>query len=92
MQSIVHTWSINLPYPLFIANYMRKDQMQLLGLTQLTYRAVLSVRSPTGGVVVSCQDLSRNGIAYNGQTIKKSSVILMDGDILSLPGPTRIGA
>lgn len=62
-----------------------------------------SVRSPTGGVIVSChvdgsfsfkgrltnlsneQDFSRNGFTYNGQTIKKNSVILMDGDILGLP-------
>ncbi|KAF9447792.1 kinase-like protein [Macrolepiota fuliginosa MF-IS2] len=46
---------------------------------------ITSVRSPTGGVIVSCQDLSRNGIVYNGQHIKKNSVILMDGDVLGLP-------
>ncbi|PFH54831.1 hypothetical protein AMATHDRAFT_134629 [Amanita thiersii Skay4041] len=45
----------------------------------------ICVRSPNGGVIVSCQDLSRNGVALNGQQIKKSSVILLDGDVLKLP-------
>lgn len=31
------------------------------------------------------QDLSRNGIVLNGQSIKKTSVILVNGDILELP-------
>jgi hypothetical protein len=31
------------------------------------------------------QDFSRNGIVLNGQSIKKTSVILVNGDILELP-------
>lgn len=31
------------------------------------------------------QDLSRNGIYINGQRIRKTNIILMDGDILELP-------
>ncbi|KAF6766575.1 kinase-like domain-containing protein, partial [Ephemerocybe angulata] len=45
-----------------------------------------AVRSPTGGVIVSCQDVSRNGIILNSQPIRKSAVILMHRDILKLPG------
>ncbi|TFK36884.1 kinase-like domain-containing protein [Crucibulum laeve] len=45
----------------------------------------LCVRSPNGGVIVSCQDLSRNGVSLNGQRIKKASFIMMDSDILTLP-------
>ncbi|KAK2461619.1 hypothetical protein APHAL10511_006082 [Amanita phalloides] len=44
-----------------------------------------AVRSPNGGILISCQDLSRNGITLNGQSIKKASVILLDGDIIELP-------
>ncbi|RDB28880.1 Meiosis-specific serine/threonine-protein kinase MEK1 [Hypsizygus marmoreus] len=44
-----------------------------------------AVRSPNGGVIVSCQDLSRNGIHLNGQHIRKTCIILMDGDVLELP-------
>ncbi|KAF8203038.1 kinase-like protein [Pholiota molesta] len=44
-----------------------------------------AVRSPSGGIIISCQDLSRNGITLNGQIIKKTSIILMDGDIIQLP-------
>ncbi|KJA25792.1 hypothetical protein HYPSUDRAFT_133969 [Hypholoma sublateritium FD-334 SS-4] len=45
----------------------------------------LCVRSPSGGIMISCQDLSRNGITLNGRPIKKNSIILMDGDIIQLP-------
>ncbi|PPQ62984.1 hypothetical protein CVT24_006090 [Panaeolus cyanescens] len=45
----------------------------------------LSVRSPGGGVIVSCQDLSRNGFLLNDQPIRKTSVILLNGDKLQLP-------
>lgn len=31
------------------------------------------------------QDFSRNGVVLNGQSIKKTSVILVNGDILELP-------
>ncbi|KIM47834.1 hypothetical protein M413DRAFT_15933 [Hebeloma cylindrosporum] len=43
------------------------------------------VRSPSGGVIISCQDLSRNGIILNGQCIRKAAIILMHGDIIQLP-------
>ncbi|KAF8898929.1 kinase-like domain-containing protein [Infundibulicybe gibba] len=44
-----------------------------------------AVQSPDGGIIVSCQDMSRNGIILNGQHFGKTSVILMDGDVLELP-------
>ncbi|KAH8835228.1 kinase-like protein [Flagelloscypha sp. PMI_526] len=44
------------------------------------------VRSPSeGGIIVSCQDKSRNGILWNGHRIRKSQVILSDGDVLEIP-------
>ncbi|TFK77273.1 kinase-like protein [Pluteus cervinus] len=46
---------------------------------------IYAARSPTGGIVVSCQDLSRNGILLNGQPIRKTAVILLDGDVFELP-------
>ncbi|KII94186.1 hypothetical protein PLICRDRAFT_153616 [Plicaturopsis crispa FD-325 SS-3] len=45
----------------------------------------LCVRSSTGGVIVSCEDFSMNGIILNGHKIRKTSVIIMDGDILQIP-------
>ncbi|KAJ6604473.1 kinase-like protein [Mycena vulgaris] len=44
-----------------------------------------AVRSPSGGVIVSCQDSSRNGIRLNGHRINKTVVILMHGDSLEIP-------
>ncbi|PPQ67098.1 hypothetical protein CVT25_005699 [Psilocybe cyanescens] len=44
-----------------------------------------AVRSPCGGIIISCQDVSRNGILLNGQCIRKTSIILMDGDMFQLP-------
>ncbi|KAF9076101.1 kinase-like protein [Rhodocollybia butyracea] len=46
---------------------------------------IFAVRSQHGGVIVSCQDISKNGIFLNAQRIKKTSVILMDNDLLKLP-------
>jgi meiosis-specific serine/threonine-protein kinase MEK1 len=39
---------------------------------------------------INYQDKSRNGITLNGQYIRKSSVILMDGDILQLPNSLSV--
>ncbi|KAJ7630760.1 kinase-like protein [Roridomyces roridus] len=44
-----------------------------------------AVRTAHGGVIVSCQDFSRNGIMLNGQRISKSVVILLHGDIIEFP-------
>ncbi|KAJ7786124.1 kinase-like protein [Mycena metata] len=48
-----------------------------------------AVRSQNGGVIVSCQDYSRNGILLNEHRIRQeeyvSVVILMHGDKLQLP-------
>ncbi|KAJ4485938.1 kinase-like protein [Lentinula aciculospora] len=46
---------------------------------------ISAVRSPSGGIIVSCQDSSKNGIILNGNRIKKTSVILMDGDSIRIP-------
>ncbi|KAF7339801.1 Chromatin remodeling factor mit1 [Mycena venus] len=51
-----------------------------------TIHCIVSVvRSQNGGVIVSCQDLSRNGILLNDHRICRSVVILMHGDKLQLP-------
>ncbi|KAF8167725.1 kinase-like domain-containing protein [Crassisporium funariophilum] len=44
-----------------------------------------AVQSPSGGIIISCQDVSRNGMTLNGQNIRKTSIILMDGDVIRLP-------
>ncbi|KAK0208191.1 kinase-like domain-containing protein [Desarmillaria ectypa] len=43
------------------------------------------VRSPNGGVIVSCQDMSKNGIILNEHRIRKTAIILMDGDMIRIP-------
>ncbi|KZV77680.1 kinase-like protein, partial [Peniophora sp. CONT] len=44
-----------------------------------------AVASGTGGVIVSCKDVSTNGIWLNGHHINRASVILMDGDLIQFP-------
>ncbi|VDB99574.1 unnamed protein product [Peniophora sp. CBMAI 1063] len=44
-----------------------------------------AVASGTGGVIVSCKDVSTNGLWLNGHHINRASVILMDGDIIQFP-------
>ncbi|KAG7099011.1 hypothetical protein E1B28_000895 [Marasmius oreades] len=46
---------------------------------------IYAVRSPNGGVIVSCRDLSKNGIILNAHRIKKTFAILMDGDTIQIP-------
>ncbi|KAG1871034.1 kinase-like protein [Suillus tomentosus] len=45
----------------------------------------LWVQSSTGGIIVSCQDLSTNGLILNGHKIRKTSVIVMNGDTFRIP-------
>ncbi|KAI0734662.1 kinase-like protein [Fomitopsis betulina] len=44
-----------------------------------------AVRPSNGGVLVSCSDLSTNGLLLNGLKIRKTSVLLMDGDTIQIP-------
>ncbi|KAG1828351.1 kinase-like protein [Suillus variegatus] len=44
-----------------------------------------AVQSSTGGIIVSCQDLSTNGLILNGHKIRKTSVIVMNGDTFRIP-------
>ncbi|KAF8140427.1 kinase-like protein, partial [Boletus edulis] len=46
---------------------------------------IYAVRSGAGGIIISCQDLSTNGIVLNGHKIRKTSSILMHGDTLKIP-------
>ncbi|KAI0271432.1 kinase-like protein [Gloeopeniophorella convolvens] len=48
-----------------------------------------AVHTSTGGVMVSCQDLSTNGFTLNGYDVRRSSVILMDGDVIELPSSRK---
>ncbi|KAI0963960.1 hypothetical protein AcW1_000896 [Taiwanofungus camphoratus] len=44
-----------------------------------------AVRSSNGGIIVSCQDFSTNGLILSGHKIRKTSVLLMDGDVVEIP-------
>ncbi|KAF8579026.1 kinase-like protein [Ramaria rubella] len=46
---------------------------------------VYAIQSTSGAILLSCQDLSTNGIKLNDHLIKKSSIILMHGDVIKIP-------
>ncbi|KAI8990495.1 kinase-like protein [Trametes punicea] len=48
-----------------------------------------AVRSSNGGIIISCHDYSTNGLILNGHKIRKTSVLLMDGDLLELPSSQK---
>ncbi|KAH8998816.1 kinase-like protein [Lactarius hatsudake] len=48
-----------------------------------------AVHTSTGGITVSCQDLSTNGFTLNGHEVRRSSVLLMDGDVIELPASRK---
>ncbi|KAH9176843.1 kinase-like protein [Lactarius sanguifluus] len=56
-----------------------------------TYVISDSVHTSTGGITVSCQDLSTNGFTLNGHEVRRSSVLLMDGDVIELPASRKRG-
>ncbi|KAI0005567.1 kinase-like protein [Russula compacta] len=48
-----------------------------------------AVNTSSGGVMISCQDFSTNGFKLNGYEVRRSSVLLMDGDIMELPSSRK---
>ncbi|KAF9229087.1 kinase-like protein [Gyrodon lividus] len=46
---------------------------------------IYAVRSGAGGIIISCQDLSTNGVIINGHKTRKTSAILMHGDTIKIP-------
>ncbi|KAM5530318.1 hypothetical protein V8D89_016019 [Ganoderma adspersum] len=48
-----------------------------------------AIRSSNGGIIISCHDHSTNGLVLNGHRIRKTSVLLMDGDILEIPSSQK---
>ncbi|KAG8930471.1 Meiosis-specific serine/threonine-protein kinase mek1 [Tulasnella sp. 418] len=47
---------------------------------------VYAVRSASGGLFLSCQDMSTNGTIWNDHLIRKTPIIVSDGDVLKIPG------
>ncbi|CAE6473686.1 unnamed protein product [Rhizoctonia solani] len=45
-----------------------------------------AVASSEGGTIVSCEDLSSNGLLWNNHKIRRTAIILHHGDILQIPG------
>ncbi|KAI0095099.1 kinase-like protein [Irpex rosettiformis] len=45
---------------------------------------IYAIRSSQGGIMVSCQDLSSNGLLLNGMRIRKTCVLIRDGDFLQI--------
>ncbi|EJF66900.1 kinase-like protein [Dichomitus squalens LYAD-421 SS1] len=48
-----------------------------------------AVRSSHGGIIISCQDHSTNGLILNGHRVRKTSILLMDGDLLEIPSSQK---
>ncbi|KAJ7655004.1 kinase-like protein [Mycena polygramma] len=76
---------LKLNRPAFIGRNPHCDYVISDTLVSNVHCILSAVRSQNGGVIVSCQDLSRNGILLNGHRISKSVVILMHGDKMQLP-------
>ncbi|KAI0347832.1 kinase-like protein [Trametopsis cervina] len=45
---------------------------------------IYAIQSSQGGVMVSCQDLSSNGFLLNGLKIRKTCILIMDGDTIQI--------
>ncbi|KAJ7071203.1 kinase-like protein [Mycena amicta] len=72
--------------PVRVGRHPGSDYILTSPFNSLHHCTLFAVPSQNGGVIVSCQDYSRNGILLNGyRIVEKSSVILMNGDKLQLP-------
>ncbi|KAL4069764.1 kinase-like domain-containing protein [Scleroderma yunnanense] len=46
---------------------------------------IYAIQSSTGGILISCQDLSTNGVIINDHKIRKTSAVIMHGDTIKIP-------
>ncbi|KAG9105014.1 Meiosis-specific serine/threonine-protein kinase mek1 [Ceratobasidium sp. 370] len=62
-------------------NYVVKNPM----VSSIHFR-LYAVKSSEGGIIVSCEDLSSNGLVWNDHKIRRAAIILHHGDVLQIPG------
>lgn len=46
---------------------------------------IYAVRTSAGGILISCQDLSTNGVIINGHKIRKTCAVVTHGDTIKVP-------
>lgn len=74
------SWVVLFTHSLICSSYVIPDIV-----VSSLHCKIHAVQSSTGGVIVSCQDLSTNGLILNGHKIRKTSVIVMNGDTFRIP-------
>ncbi|KAI0029624.1 kinase-like domain-containing protein, partial [Vararia minispora EC-137] len=54
-------------------------------LISIQHCKIYAIASGAGGIIVSCSDMSTNGLWLNDHLVHRCSVILLDGDIIRFP-------
>ncbi|CAE6425276.1 unnamed protein product [Rhizoctonia solani] len=83
---VSHDIEVRLGHPTTVGrgnhcNYVIKS----LVVSSVHFR-LYAVASSEGGMIVSCEDLSSNGLLWNNHKIRRTAIILHHGDILQIPG------
>lgn len=83
---VSHTIEVTLGHPTTVGrsnhcNYVIKSPV----VSSVHFR-LYAVASSEGGIIVSCEDLSSNGLLWNSHKIRRAAIILHHGDVLQIPG------
>ncbi|QRV75031.1 Serine/threonine-protein kinase [Ceratobasidium sp. AG-Ba] len=83
---VSHVIDVTLGHPTTVGrsdqcNYVIKNPM----VSSIHFR-LYAVKSSEGGIIVSCEDLSSNGLVWNDYKIRRTAIILNHGDVLQIPG------
>ncbi|KAG9125317.1 Meiosis-specific serine/threonine-protein kinase mek1, partial [Ceratobasidium sp. 392] len=83
---VLHVIEVTLGNPTTVGrsaqcNYVVKNLM----VSSIHFR-LYAVKSSEGGIMVSCEDLSSNGLVWNDHKIRRAAIILHHGDVLQIPG------
>ncbi|KAG9003766.1 Meiosis-specific serine/threonine-protein kinase mek1 [Tulasnella sp. JGI-2019a] len=75
---------IALDRPVTVGRYNCTYTIQHAVVSKLHFK-IYATRSPSGGIFLSCQDFSRNGMVWNNHLIHKTAIIVAEGDTIQIP-------
>ncbi|CAE6515943.1 unnamed protein product [Rhizoctonia solani] len=86
---VSHDIEVVLGHPTIIGrgnhcNYVIKSSV----VSNVHFR-LYAVATSEGDMIVSCEDLSSNGLLWNNHKIRRTAIILHHGDILQIPGSQK---
>lgn len=83
---ISHAVEVALGHPTTVGRHNQCNYVIKSPVVSSVHFRLYAVTSSEGGTIVSCEDLSSNGLLWNTHKIRRAAIILHHGDILQIPG------